>query len=521
MDSEFFITCDARYTNASTNATLLANPDIDYQEVIDNVCATQGVYNVSSASSSGNYFTNNYEASNSSQDVMYVDSTELNYIYIEGRALQDDFHFLNQSLSVPHMNFILANYSNVLAGGLGLALGGMANNFLQSLVDNQEINSTSYSLYLGRMDSPSMELHLGGIDTSKIKGDFVEFDFIPYIDESGASVNDVPIVPLTGVSVTSGGTGLSAELGSFDNAVPALLDSRTYFSYLPYDVVIDLALQMNAFYSSTLQRWLVDCSIGYLAATVDFKFGNLTVHIPLSELIYLLYDDDNNLLTFQSSGASLCFISVLPQEYEGLVLLGTPFLRNIYLAVDLESRKLAMSELYVPYYDDGLSIDELLSSEDLATTTTSARDREQDGPGTTVRLSLSPDQTSSTSPLVSSITSRLITKRPIVSGTIPYARSNNITSYEALTLTTMSQDSTGSEQSDSVVISNGEIIFRNSDKTDESTDTITGVSSSPSGSLGRNSNGSNTSPSTVNAGITASSSIGLLYGIFAICLLLL
>ncbi|GME85218.1 unnamed protein product [Ambrosiozyma monospora] len=364
----------------------------------------------------------------------------MSYIWFKGYYQVDDFLFdvegINYDKGSEYVNFtdflfIGANGSNVPIGSLGIGTpinGGT--NLISRFVEGNYISSNSYSLRLTRNDGDAL-LVLGGINKNHYTGNLTMFDFIPvydptykFVSESANGIsNAFPVLPITRFGVTSNQSGASVlfnneysdtttHTGTYPK--PAVLDSRTYFNYIPYSTLIEIAIELNAYYVDSYGSWLVDCTIAE-SGTIDMYFGDLEINIPISELLMPATDDNGTQLTFEN-GNGACILRCLPDYNLGYSLLGTPFLNNVFLAVDHEGRQLAIANLNRTDIES--------PSDD--------NDDDDDSP-----------------------------QYEISSGYIPFAVTNNLTSYTDLTLTVPSSTSdltnyTGPNTAD--LLSNGDII---------------------------------------------------------------
>lgn len=353
-------------------------------------------------------------------------------------------------VSIPNVKFVYSNASDVSIGSMGLGMGAILTekyNFLSGFVKQGLIESNSYSLALNPTNTSKPLLILGGIDTSKYDGDLSLYPFIPVLDQSGVILNGtgavnniLPVIPVTGYGVTSNSSGQSLVFSStYDDKMsnssypkPALLDSRTYYNYIPFSTLIEIAVELNAYYAKSLQSWLVDCNAG-ISGTVDVYMGNMSISMNISSLLYPATDDNDTALYFLN-GDEACLLSLLPDYELGYSVLGTPFLRHTYIAVDNEGRELAIGKAAMY--------------------------------GESTEKKLQQNESSSVNSLYA-----------IESGLIPFAEKSNITSYEDLTMTIpKSINATGSiGMASEVQISNGEVYVPTGNET-KRTMTATGSS---------------------------------------------
>ncbi len=286
--------------------------------------------------------------------------TSLDYVWVNGTMSQDTLAFdqdsnvdINETetknnLTINEINFINSNDSRVPMGGLGLSSkfddsnNDYNTNFLDILKDQQVINSSSFSLY--HKDDSSADLMLGGVNQDYYVGDFVVFDKQPYWDNrENKLVNDYPILPLSSLMV-SNARGQTAYISTSNNTEPVLIDTRSSYNYLPYSMVVALAVQLNAFYSNDIDVWLLKCSITNLNATIGFQFGNVTVNVPIDEMINPAYTSSGNETLVFDDGEEACLLLVTPNYYFGYSVLGSPFFKSAYIAVDNEANKIAIAQ---------------------------------------------------------------------------------------------------------------------------------------------------------------------------------
>lgn len=319
----------------------------DASEYVATVCAQEGYYSMETGIASP---TKADVYNNQPYSIPY-----LNSINVSGVFATDNLSFIvsgNEKITLRDFTFVNADDANVLVGGLGLAGNPTGSGFLDSLVANDIIDSVGYSLWFNNYsDSKNAvaEVIPGMIDKKYYSGDFFEFD-IPDHESSQESLEDstmidnlkLPILPLSDVEVENQNNHRTLSLKSDSQNFAVLLDSRTVFNYLPLYMIVNLAIQTNASYSSEVNRWVVECDqITNLNATLNFKFGDLSVKVPLDDFL-LSASYNNRNLTF-ATGKRACYLSFLPSSVSGYASLGLPFLKAIYLAVDYEGDKIAVA----------------------------------------------------------------------------------------------------------------------------------------------------------------------------------
>lgn len=354
-------------TTATTQASDSTSTDSISE---DTVCAANGIYYMDE-SETGYYW--NLETgmeTNDTDDATEYSQVFSNYIYVTGYWAKDRFliDYTNSTklsedgtFTMNDTIFVVCNSTDVETGGLGMGLASVPTDgtaFLQNFVKNGIASANSYSLYLNPDNDTSPELMLGGFSTTKFTGDLCKFDFIPVYDESGLIVttngglsNDFPVMPISAFGVTSNSTGKSVVFStSYDDKMeaadypkPAMLDSRSYYNYIPYSTLVEIAVELNAYYASALGGWIVNCDVGSSGA-LDVYLGNTSISIPFESLVFAANDANGTSQLKFTNGDDACFLGILPDYEVGYSLLGTPFLRHAYLAVDADGKQLAVGQ---------------------------------------------------------------------------------------------------------------------------------------------------------------------------------
>ncbi|SCU81971.1 LANO_0B04720g1_1 [Lachancea nothofagi CBS 11611] len=304
--------------------------------------------------------------------------------------------------------------------------------FLDQMVGQGLINSSSYSLWLGGDTSDPLvasnllnqcgSIILGGVDQSLYTGDFVKFDTLPFYDpRTQQTSRGYPIIPLSKVDVQSK-SGQILNLTSEYFLEPVLLDSRYRYNYLPLNLIVQIAMQANAYYVDSLDRWLLSCEVGSMGASILFEFGNLVISVPLSDMMGPTFDSATNDTLHFSNSQPACELRVLPNTNAGFSILGGPFIKNVYLAAELESHQIALAQASTLSRSTSLSTTKASSSSSTLSHSTAST---ADDNSTNYKL-------------------RFATKVPefdvkdnpsaIRSGIIPFATTNNYSSYETLIL---------------------------------------------------------------------------------------
>ncbi|CCH43986.1 putative aspartyl protease [Wickerhamomyces ciferrii] len=292
-------------------------------------------------------------------DTYHSDNSSISYALIDGivanGTVGEDSFVINdvdggnvtKNITLDSTNFINSNDSTIGIGGLGLAgeiqLSPFGDNynaqFLELLKDADHISSNSYSLYV--KDNETAELILGGINQDYYQGDLVYFDKIPFYDIGNGKLSySYPVVPLSGLSV-SNNEGNTFYISTSNDTEPVMFDTRSTRSFLPYNMIVQIAVQLNAFYSEDDDVWFLRCDIAELGGTINFQFGNLTIPYPIEKLIL----DSPYVFT---DGSEACELTIQPNDYFGYSVFGAAFLKEIYLVVDNEGDKIALAQAANP-----------------------------------------------------------------------------------------------------------------------------------------------------------------------------
>ncbi|SCU98419.1 LAFA_0G17766g1_1 [Lachancea sp. 'fantastica'] len=300
--------------------------------------------------------------------------------------------------------------------------------FLDQMLNNNLVSAASYSLWLGADTLDPLgpadgldncgKIILGGVDRSLYTGDFVKFDTVPFIEgPSAASSRGYPIIPLNKVSVRSG-SGQVLNLTSDHFLEPVLLDSRYRYNYLPLSLIVQIAMQSNAYYVESLDRWLLACDVASKDAAILFQFGNLIINVPLRDLMGPTYDLATNGSLHFSNSQPACELRVLPKANIGMSILGGPFLKNVYMAAELDSHQIALAQAST------------LPRTTISTTTERISTSSHAHAASGTQSANNGDE----SPLQHKVPLTQDNPSAIKSGIIPFATTNNYSSYDTLIL---------------------------------------------------------------------------------------
>lgn len=298
--------------------------------------------------------------------------TYLSSIFVKGiwtadsMNLQVQFDDQTADVRLWDVPFVVANASNVQFGALALGISqelqNPDTNFISNFVNNNLIKSNSYSLALSANNGTDPQVILGGVVKDLLTNYGLQvFEFLPVFNQIGSDLsNTSPAFPIFGWGVTSGSTGQSVmfsetyndrlEVASYPK--PALLDSRHSYNYIPYSTLVEMAIELNAYYSSDLDLWVTDCSIGDIGTIDMYLADNFTIKMPISKFISPISVNSTGLV-FQN-GNSACALAFLPDYRLGYSLMGTPFIKSAYVAVDNENKVLGLGNLKTLLSDNNL-----------------------------------------------------------------------------------------------------------------------------------------------------------------------
>ncbi|KAG5365597.1 Aspartic proteinase yapsin-7 [Yarrowia sp. C11] len=263
------------------------------------------------------------------------------------------------ALPVDGFAFVAARRGTTQNAGIGFAPGhyltGLMNttnittDFAAALLYSGYTESRSLALYLANGSTASPHMMFGGLDTSLAKDNF--FVSYPLLTGNNFSYPTQYMVVLTGVSVTAE-DGTSASLGelggscgdSKGDCVPVGFDTTTYMSYLPRNVVINLAIQLNAMYSSDLQLWIQSCAYRTIGGYLNIELTSNVFSVPISQMLMPMLDDQGNAMKF-NGGEDACYLALRPSENNGYNSLGLGFMQNFYMVFDPDDNYVSLGTL--------------------------------------------------------------------------------------------------------------------------------------------------------------------------------
>ncbi|CAN3374840.1 hypothetical protein DIURU_002184 [Diutina rugosa] len=301
-------------------------------------------------------------------NVPYIASTNASGVWATDKV---GINFTNGSVARwSNFTFIDVKESSLLYGGFGLATNPRGSGLLTSLQQSRFIKSPGYSLWFGNTTRYNVNVTTqkygyiipGVVDPSRYVGTLYSFPVVGHkgfrypqeqnYDNSVVGNLNLPIVVLDNLELLNPKDGSVSFISNTNVApFPVALSSRSIFSFLPNSILIDLAIQTNAYYSADVSRWLVGCeAIRNAQARIRFKFNDLEITMPLENLIENAIFGGKQ-LKFQDD-QSACTLLVLSSDRNGAASLGLPFLEHVYMVMDNEAGHVALAQRQEATEDD-------------------------------------------------------------------------------------------------------------------------------------------------------------------------
>lgn len=283
-------------------------------------CGASGTYQPNSSST--------YEYLNSNFNITYVDGSGS-----VGDYASDVVSF--GGVTLQHQQLGIGYQSSSQEGILGIGYpanevavayngGRTYPNVPQHLMQDGQINSNAYSLWLNDLDASTGSILFGGVNTAKYHG---ELQTVPIIPEQGVYAEF--IIALTGVGINGSENSLVSNLAS-----PALLDSGSSLMYLPNNVAQKVFDAVGAQYDERQGAAFVDCDLANSDMTVDFTFSSPTISVGMDELVIVAGVD---------RGQPICILGVAPAG-DTTPVLGDTFIRSAYIVYDLTANQISLAQ---------------------------------------------------------------------------------------------------------------------------------------------------------------------------------
>ncbi|KAF2165084.1 hypothetical protein M409DRAFT_67378 [Zasmidium cellare ATCC 36951] len=283
-------------------------------------CSVSGTYDANSSST--------YNYVNSDFNITYVDGSGSSGDYATDTVKFGDVTIENQQFGIGYES---SSQEGIL--GIGYPINEVAvaynggrpyANVPQSLLNNGEISTNAYSLWLNDLDASTGSILFGGVNSDKYTG---SLETLPIIKEQGVYAEF--IIALTGVGMNGNAGNLSSNL-----AVPALLDSGSSLMYLPNNVTQEIYDAVGASYDANQGAAFVDCDLANSDTTIDFTFSSPTIRVAMNELVIIAGVD---------RGQPVCILGIGPAGSSTPVL-GDTFLRSAYVVYDITANEISLAQ---------------------------------------------------------------------------------------------------------------------------------------------------------------------------------
>lgn len=235
--------------------------------------------------------------------------------------------------------------------GIGLAVNEAAvsqglpqyQNFPDLLVNQSQIASKSYSLYLDDLATSTGTLLFGGYDEAKFQGELTLLP-IQRDDQSGDYTSFT--VAFTGLGVNT--PRQDFDLDSRNFLYGAVLDTGTTLTYLPTELYQPLADFFQAEAAGNQQDLtLVACDFGKRnPGQVLYTLGGdngVTIAVDFDELAVPIFSNRDG-EQLQQNGQPACQFGLSDAGSSFSILFGQTFLRSAYVLYDLDSLKIGIAQ---------------------------------------------------------------------------------------------------------------------------------------------------------------------------------
>lgn len=306
----------------SLNLTL-GTPPQEFEVILDTGSSDLWVYNVTDTVDCAKGACNATGTFDSDLSSTFHSLNETYFIqYVGGNATGEwgtDTLDVAGGVTLPDFQFAVASHASGGNGILGISYTGSESvgkkqptydNFPIALQKAGFIDRLVYSLYLNESKADNGTLLLGGIDHAKFEGDLT---VLPIISDDAIWVN------YTGISA------LGKQVGGPGKAV---LDSGTTLTYVPPNVFQNIIDTLPVFPMPFLPGLVsVGCDPQQL---LDFEFDGVTIHA------------NDMILDF---GLDICILAVASNTGDdNYTIFGDSFLRNAYVAYDLEDKQVGIAQ---------------------------------------------------------------------------------------------------------------------------------------------------------------------------------
>jgi hypothetical protein len=226
---------------------------------------------------------------------------------------------------------------------IGLGMSESNTSFLSQLVSQGFSSSHCFSLYADDDGVPN--ILFGAVDSTKFKGQLAMTPILKSKPESSSLEPEysLPFVLLTGVTLTNNEYNAHLNLSDTPLSIATLLNPNKIMSYLPYQLLVELASQFGAFFSKELSIWIQDCSFQSINGTIDFQFSEKIIQVPLKNLFVPLVNSNNDRL-YLITGGYACALAFYPAEKKGYSSLGSAFFQSTYVLFDYTNKYVGLAQ---------------------------------------------------------------------------------------------------------------------------------------------------------------------------------
>jgi hypothetical protein len=246
------------------------------------------------------------------------------------------------SATIKNQLFAIEYKGDLAMGIIGLAYPGLEthidssvplegnySNFPQSLAEQGVIKSPAFSIWMDQ-EGYNGTLLFGGTDTKKYNSTLTPNAMVmdhgaPYFTSLAITLNDMK---LNGFEKISKRSSLSKKATA---SAIVTLDCGSSGSTVPPAMANPIIEALDGVYNETENANVVDCKYMQTTATIDFIFPNVTMTVPLSNMIGLY-------------GDNFCLLELTAQKDASQgYLLGVNFLRGVYSYFDLEKNQVSFA----------------------------------------------------------------------------------------------------------------------------------------------------------------------------------
>ena len=246
-------------------------------------------------------------------------------------------------VSVNNVSFAVANETSSDVGVFGLGLpmletttqyGYTYENFPIKLKNAGVIDRVVFSLYLAQQSDSTGSVLFGAVDHAKYEGSLVSLPMLRTYQQISVPVRFE--VELQGISFNSSGDSTSI----LDESIGVVLDSGSTLSYIRSSEIESIAKQLSGRYSSSSGVYIVSCDYLNSDNTLDLDFGNVTIRVPISDLVL-------------QATRSQCYLGLFEQSSSSsYILFGDNILRSAYIVYDLENYEISLAQAYYTNSED-------------------------------------------------------------------------------------------------------------------------------------------------------------------------